>query len=75
MAIKISGNTVIDDDRNITANNVTFTGTGFVKVPFGLTAQRPNFTTDGIIRYNSSLNEFEYFSGDKWGFFLSMTFL
>ena len=66
MAIKISGNTVIDDDRSISANNATFSGNGFIKIPTGTTAQRPNSSEDGMIRYNTSEETVEYYANNAW---------
>lgn len=68
MAIKISNVTVIDNSRNITnAESATFTGTSSVKLPAGTTAQRPGAPTDGMIRYNSTLNTFEGYVNGNWG--------
>ena len=68
MAIKISNVTVIDNSRNITnAESATFTGTSSVKLPAGTTAERPGAPTDGMIRYNSTLNTFEGYVNGNWG--------
>jgi hypothetical protein len=67
MAIKIKNTTIIDDSRNVTnAKSATFTGTGYVKLPSGTTAQRPNFTQDGMIRFNTDQQELELFKGGTW---------
>ena len=39
--------------------NVTMSGTGFVLIPKGTTAQRPVSPVDGEIRYNTDFNAFE----------------
>jgi hypothetical protein len=67
MAIKIKNTTIIDDSRNVTnAKSATFTGTGYVKLPSGTTAQRPNFTQDGMIRFNTDQQELELFKSGTW---------
>jgi len=52
MAFKISSTTVINNDRSF-------------KTAVGLTGARPAGQT-GMIRYNTSLEEFEYFNGTVW---------
>jgi hypothetical protein len=42
--------------------NGTFSGTGFVKLPNGTTAQRPASYTVGAVRYNTTLQQFEGYS-------------
>lgn len=74
MAIKISNTTVIDNSRNLT-NIVnatltgvgTFSGTSNVKLPAGTTAQRPGTPSNGMIRYNTTLNTFEGYINGSWG--------
>lgn len=48
-------------------NNLNFNGTGTVRLPNGTTAQRPGTPTAGMIRYNTSNNEFEGYNGTAWG--------
>lgn len=68
MAIKISNVTVIDDTRNITnANDATFTGNSYIKLPAGATEQRPITPTAGMVRYNSTDNAFEGYTSAGWG--------
>lgn len=45
----------------------TFSGTGQVKLPTGTTAQRSGSPTTGMIRYNTSLSQFEGYNGTIWG--------
>lgn len=40
-----------------------FTSTGYLSLPNGTTAQRPGSPTVGMIRYNSTTNQFEGYSG------------
>ena len=70
MAIKISGTTVINDDRDITniidmtvTGNVTFSSTGAIQIPSGNTAQQPS-GVGGMIRYNNEDNKIEYYNAD-----------
>jgi hypothetical protein len=66
MAIKINGTTVIDDSRNLTnIAGATFTGTGAIRLPIGTTAERPA-STAGMIRYNSTLLQVEYYNETSW---------
>jgi len=46
-------------------NNLTFSGTGTVKMPIGTTAQRPTGAV-GMFRYNTTLSQFEGYT-DAWG--------
>jgi hypothetical protein len=48
----------------------TFNGTSSVTLPVGTTPQRPTPTT-GMVRFNSSCTEMEYYNGSEWLFFTS----
>ena len=48
------------------AGDVNLTGTGAIDIPTGTTAQRPSTPAAGMIRYNSSLGQFEGY-GSAWG--------
>ena len=39
---------------------------GFLQLPAGTTAQRPQSATAGMIRFNTSLNKSEYYDGSAW---------
>jgi hypothetical protein len=54
MAIKISGDTVIFDDK-------------VFKVGSGTTSQRPVSPSIGMIWFNTELNSFEGYNGTEWG--------
>lgn len=45
------------------ANTVTFTTTGAVVLPNGTTAEEPSPASVGMVRYNTTTNEFEGYSG------------
>jgi len=46
---------------------VTFGGTGAITVPSGTTAQEPGSPATGMIRFNTTLNQFEGYNGSIWG--------
>jgi hypothetical protein len=48
-------------------NNPSFTGTSFMLIPKGTTAQRPVSPVDGQMRYNTDTNQFEGYQGGAWG--------
>lgn len=56
----VSGNLVVTG--SITNNAVTA-----LKLPVGLTSDRPLTPLTGHMRYNSTLNQFEGYSGSAWG--------
>lgn len=46
---------------------VTMSGTGFVLIPKGTTAQRPVSPVAGEMRYNTDNNQFEGYANGVWG--------
>lgn len=46
--------------------NTTIDGSSNLTLPVGTTAQRPSNPQAGMIRYNSTLNEAEYYDGTFW---------
>ena len=50
-----------------TFQNLTLSGTDSIKVPSGTTAQRSGSPANGMLRYNSSTNEFEGYANSAWG--------
>jgi hypothetical protein len=46
--------------------NTTISTTGFIGLPAGTTAQRPGSPAAGMIRYNTSLQQTEYYDGAAW---------
>jgi len=74
MAIKISGTTVVTDDRDITniidmtvTGEATFSSTASMNIPVGTEAQRPGTPTIGDFRFNSDKSVAEIYDGGKWG--------
>jgi hypothetical protein len=46
--------------------SIVMNGTDAVQIPLGTTANRPASPTDGMIRFNSTLNGFEGYSSATW---------
>lgn len=44
----------------------TFDDTGFLDLPQGTTAQRPSSPAVGMIRFNTSRDDIEYYNGSQW---------
>lgn len=49
------------------AGSADFSGTGYIDIPAGTTAQRPGTASDGMIRYNTTLATFEGYKNGAWG--------
>jgi hypothetical protein len=49
------------------SGSVELTGTGYLDIPAGTTAQRPGSANSGMIRFNSTLGQFEGHNGTAWG--------
>ena len=45
----------------------TFSGTGQIQVPAGATGDRTGSPSNGMFRYNTSLNQFEGYAAGAWG--------
>jgi hypothetical protein len=43
-----------------------FTGTGYIDIPAGTTAQRPGSPSSGMIRFNTTLGQYEGYNGTTW---------
>jgi hypothetical protein len=54
--------------------DITMSGTGAVKVPSGTTAQRPSSPTAGMVRYNTTLGEYESYVVNDWKILSSRPF-
>src|SRR6056300_905421 len=54
------------DSRDITGKNRKITGTDGIKLPSGTTAQRNSSPTAGNIRFNSTINLAEFYTGTDW---------
>lgn len=64
------GNTTPDTGSFTTlaaSGDVSFTGTGRLRLPTGTTAQRPASPAAGWIRFNTTLTQFEGYNGSAWG--------
>lgn len=49
-----------------TAQNVTCSSTGALRVPSGTTAQRPSSPVNGMLRYNTTIPQLEIYLGGTW---------
>lgn len=49
------------------SGSINMSGTGYIDIPSGTTAQRPGSPNTGMIRYNTSLNTFEGYKSGAWG--------
>lgn len=49
------------------SGSVELTGTGYLDLPVGTTAERPGSANSGMIRFNSTLSQFEGHNGTAWG--------
>jgi hypothetical protein len=47
--------------------DVTFSGTGATKLQASTTANRPGTPAQGMLRYNTTLSQFEGYNGTDWG--------
>jgi hypothetical protein len=70
--VNLANGTVATDGINLSQltaalNNPTFTGTEFMLIPKGTTAERPVSPVDGEMRYNTTTNQFEGYQGGAWG--------
>lgn len=46
--------------------DVILSGTGYLDLPVGTTAQRPGSPSSGMIRFNTTLGQFEGYNGTAW---------
>lgn len=49
------------------SGNVLLSGTGYIDLPAGTTAERPGSPNNGMIRYNTTLSTFEGYKAGSWG--------
>ena len=64
-ALIVSGGVGIGGAANI-GGNVNMLSTGYVKIPSGTTADRPGLPATGMLRYNTTINQLELYSGTAW---------
>ena len=62
------GNTIIAAQASgaMVSGIVTFSSTGAIDIPVGTSAQRPSVVSSGMLRFNSSSGQLEYYSGSGW---------
>jgi hypothetical protein len=63
--LTVTGNTTIDAGLDVNGL-ASFNVTSAVKIPVGTTGQRPGTPVAGQIRYNSTLDQAEVYSGTEW---------
>ena len=75
IATAITGSIAADGQTPITgalvgaSGTVEFGGVGQTKIPSGTTAQRAASPTDGMIRYNTDLQQYEGYKNGAWSIF------
>ena len=58
---------ITDPSVSVEQNGQVILGTNYaVKVPTGTSSERPQFPENGQIRYNTDLNEFEFYVNNAW---------
>jgi hypothetical protein len=64
-SLRIAGGVGIAGNLYV-GGNTNFVGTGTLTIPVGTTAQRPSIPVIGMIRFNTDLENFEGYDGEKW---------
>lgn len=64
-ALQVVGGAGISADM-VVGGNVTLSGTGYLQVPAGTSAQRPGSASNGMMRYNSTITSFEGYYAGAW---------
>jgi hypothetical protein len=65
-SIAADGQTPITGSLIGTSGTVTFGGTGQTKIPSGTTAQRSASPSNGMLRFNTTLNAYEGYVNTAW---------
>ena len=63
----VGDNVTFNAGTAVVPNNLIFSGTGTLTMPNGTTAQRPGSPAEGMIRYNTTEDEFEGYADGAWG--------
>jgi hypothetical protein len=63
--LTVTGNTILDASLNVNGA-ASFNVTSAVKIPVGTTGQRPGSPVAGQLRYNSTDDQTEIYSGTEW---------
>jgi len=61
-----NGSGIVGNPVFALANNLIMPGLEYFKPPSGTTAQRPASPTDGMVRYNTTLQALEVYEGASW---------
>ena len=67
--IQVMATSGIGNNLTYSSTNTTFlfNSTGSTQLPTGTTAQRPATPATAMLRYNTSLSQFEGYNGSVWG--------
>lgn len=63
--LTVTGNTTLDASLDVNGA-AAFNTTSAIKIPVGTTGQRPGTPVAGQMRYNSTLDQAEVYSGTEW---------
>ena len=64
---QLNSKLITDPSVSVEANGQVVLGTNYaVKVPTGTTAERPAHPENGQLRYNTEINEFEFYVNNAW---------
>mgnify|MGYP000908382443 FL=1 len=64
---QLNSKLITDPSVSVEANGQVVLGTNYaVKVPTGTTAERPAYPENGQVRYNTEINEFEFYVNNAW---------
>ena len=64
---QLNSKLIEDNSVSVSANGHVVLGTNYaVKVPVGNSSERPAYPENGQIRYNTDLNEFEFYVNNAW---------
>ena len=61
----LGGDYTIDGTKNYTAP-AYWTNSDFISIPQGTTLERPAIPTNGMIRFNTDTNEYEFYNDTGW---------
>jgi hypothetical protein len=64
-ALVVAGGASVGGSLYVQGNGF-FIGTGALRVPTGTTGARPVTTSQGMIRFNTTIGEWEGFDGAEW---------
>jgi hypothetical protein len=67
MTLRVNETVIVDSNRNlIDLGNGTSTGNSHIRLPNGTTVERPLSPVNGMIRYNTTISDFEGYLNGSW---------